>query len=101
MKIVSIDTMRRLESEAVVSGIPEYRLMRRAGIGAASLLEKYCISKFRRVVFFCGGGNNAGDALVCAGSLALPHVIVPCRSLESLKGAAAEALQLGSYVRNG
>ena len=93
MKIVSIDTMRRLESEAVVSGIPEYRLMRRAGIGAASLLEKYCISKFRRVVFFCGGGNNAGDALVCAGSLALPHVIVPCRSLESLKGAAAEALK--------
>lgn len=93
MKIISVDTMRRLESAAVASGISEYRLMRRAGTGAARFIETYCRSKFRRVVFFCGGGNNAGDALVCAGALQLPHVIVPCRDLHALKGAAAEAFK--------
>ena len=104
MKIVSVDTMRRLEECAVASGISEYRLMRRAGAGAAALIEKFSSNRFRRVVFFCGGGNNAGDALVCAGFLNIPHLILPARPLEDLKGAAGEAfrewggkLNIGSF----
>lgn len=93
MKIVSVATMRRLEREAVGSGISEYRLMRRAGIGAAAALERFAKGKFRRVVFFCGSGNNAGDAVVAAGSLRLPHVLLPFRPLEVLKGAAASAVR--------
>ena len=62
MKIISAATMRVLEKKAVESGISEYRLMRRAGMGAAAVIEKFAATRFRRVVFFCGGGNNAGDA---------------------------------------
>ena len=92
MKIISVAAMRALEAKAVGRGIPEYRLMYRAGTGAAAVIEKFALSRFRRVVFFCGGGNNAGDAIVCAGTLtALPHVLLPFRDLSQLKGAAAEA----------
>ena len=91
MKIVSVDTMRRLEKAAVESGVSEYKLMRRAGAGAAAVIEKYCASRFRRAVFFCGGGNNAGDAIVCAGLLNIPHVVIFTRPPDSFKGAAAEA----------
>ena len=92
MKIISVDTMRRLEQSAIASGVDGYRLMRRAGTAAAAIIERFSANRFRRAVFFCGGGNNAGDALVCAASLAMPHVIIPVRPLENLKGEAAEAL---------
>ena len=97
MKIVSVDTMRRLEKAAVESGVSEYKLMRRAGAGAAAVIEKYCASRFRRAVFFCGGGNNAGDAIVCAGLLNIPHVVIFTRSPDSFKGAAAEAYKERSF----
>ena len=93
MKIISVGTMRKAERAAADSGIPEYRLMRRAGIGAAAALERFAKGRFRRVVFFCGSGNNAGDAVVAAGSLDLPHVLLPFRPLEELKGAAASAVR--------
>ena len=93
MKIVSVGTMRALERAAVNSGVSEYRLMRRAGIGAAAALERFAKGRFRRVVFFCGSGNNAGDAVVAAGSLTLPHVLLPFRPLEELRGAAADAVR--------
>lgn len=85
--------MRALEKRAVESGVSEYRLMRRAGTGAAALIEEFAANRFRRVVFFCGSGNNAGDAVVAAGSLSMPHVLLPFRSLDSLTGAAAEAVK--------
>ena len=91
MKIISVGTMRRLEAGAVESGTSEYRLMRRAGAGAAAVIEKYSSSRFRRAVFFCGGGNNAGDAIVCAGLLNIPHVVIFTRPPDTFKGAAAEA----------
>ena len=93
MKIISVAAMRRAERAAAESGIPEYRLMRRAGIGAAAALERFARGRFRRVVFFCGSGNNAGDAVVAAGSLKLPHLLLPFRPLEELKGAAASAVR--------
>ena len=94
MKIVSVETMRRLERKAADSGIAEYRLMRRAGTGAAEIIENFSAGRFRRAVFFCGGGNNAGDAIVAAGSLKdMPHVLLPFRDLTQLKGAAAEAFR--------
>ena len=47
MKIISIAAMRALEERAVVSGIPEYRLMRRAGTRAAAVLEEFAGDRFR------------------------------------------------------
>ena len=94
MKIISVAAMRALEAKAVESGLPEYRLMRRAGTGAAAVLEKFALNRFRRIVFFCGPGNNAGDAIVAAGSLkSLPHAVLPFRDPALLKGAAAEAFK--------
>lgn len=94
MKIVSVETMRQLERKATDSGIAEYRLMRRAGTGAAEIIEIFSAGRFRRAVFFCGGGNNAGDAIVAAGSLRnMPHLLLPFRDLTQLKGAAAEAFR--------
>ena len=100
MKIVSVETMRLLERKAIDAGIPEYRLMRRAGTGAAEIIEKFSAGRFRRAVFFCGGGNNAGDAVVAAGSLKMPHVLLPFRDLSQLKGAAAEAFREFGPVLN-
>ena len=92
MKIISVAAMRSLEAQAVEKGVPEYRLMRRAGVGAAAVLERFAQNRFRRIVFFCGSGNNTGDAIVAAGSLkSLPHVLLPFRELSQLKGAASEA----------
>ena len=83
MKIISVDTMRRLEQRAGDAGVQGFRLMCRAGTAAAAIIEKYCANRFRRVVFFCGGGNNAGDALVCAKELKLPHLILPSVPLKT------------------
>ena len=94
MKIISVAAMRALEAKAVETALPEYRLMRRAGIGGAAVLEKFAQGRFRRIVFFCGSGNNAGDAIVAAGSLnTLPHILLPFRDLATLKGEAAEAFK--------
>jgi NAD(P)H-hydrate epimerase len=100
MKIISIAAMRALEERAVVSGIPEYRLMRRAGTRAAAVIEEFAGGRFRRVVFFCGGGNNGGDAIVAAASLRLPHVFLPFKELSQLKGAASEAFKEFGHCLN-
>lgn len=93
MKIISVDTMRRLEDKAREAGVQGFRLMCRAGSAAAAIIERFSAGRFRRVIFFCGAGNNAGDALVCAARLQIPHVIVPFRPLESLKNEAGEAFR--------
>ena len=48
---------------------------------------------FSRIVFLCGGGNNGGDALTAAASLAgaFPMAIWLARPLDELRGEAAEA----------
>ena len=41
MKIIRIDTMRKLEQQAIASGVPGYELMRRAGEGAAREIRAF------------------------------------------------------------
>ena len=97
MKIVETSQMRAVEAAAVADGTTEFTLMKRAGRAAAELvsswMRRYGLS---RIVFLCGGGNNAGDALVAA---TLLHVRYPVgiwlyRPLDSLHGAAAQAASL-------
>ena len=69
--------------------------MKRAGEAAADMVSRLMRKfGFSRIVFLCGGGNNAGDALVTASRLhgVFPMRIWSVRPLDALHGAAAEAV---------
>ena len=69
MKAISIAAMRHLEK---ISGIPGPELMLRAGVEAARLIreEFRLYPDRRRLVIVTGRGNNAGDGVVAALTLA-------------------------------
>ena len=94
MKIVETSQMRAAEAAAVTDGTPEFVLMKRAGAAAAALIAAWMRRfDFSRIVFLCGGGNNAGDALVAASILANRYRVALwlARPLEAFHGAAALA----------
>lgn len=93
MRCASVARVRKMEQSAVAAGVPEYELMRRAGIRAAQWIKARYPDAMRFVVL-CGGGNNGGDALVTAAHL-LPYEIVvySSREPESFTGCAASAMR--------
>ena len=97
MKLVSVQTMRRLEDEAVHAGLSGEEMMRRAGLGAAEIAVAFCASRLapeqrRRWIVLAGKGNNAGDAYVVAAHLRrlspLPVAIFATTPPAGLSGAA-------------
>lgn len=74
MKVISIASMRHLEK---ISGIPGPELMLRAGVEAARLIreEFFRYPDRRRIVIVTGKGNNAGDGVVAALTLAADAAI--------------------------
>jgi NAD(P)H-hydrate epimerase len=94
MRIVDTAEMRAAEAAAFARGVSGFQLMRQAGRAAAELITSQVRRfGFSRIVFLCGGGNNAGDALVAASMLAydFPCILYLSRPLSELHGAAAEA----------
>ena len=91
MRIIDVETMRRLEAETIAAGTSGYRLMRRAGEGAAELIREFAGNRFRRAVVLAGGGNNGGDALVVAALLDMPVTVYATRPLTELRGEARQA----------
>lgn len=93
MLTAPVALIRRMENQAVISGIAEYDLMLRAGIRAADYIREF-FPYARRFVILCGGGNNGGDALVAARYL-LPHkvVIFSTKDKVSFTGCAANAVR--------
>ena len=94
MRIVDASEMRAAETAAFARGVSGFLLMRRAGRAAADLISAWARRfAFSRLVFLCGGGNNAGDALVAAALLAeaFPCILYLSRPLAKLHGTAAEA----------
>ncbi|MBN2085976.1 MAG: NAD(P)H-hydrate dehydratase [Anaerolineales bacterium] len=66
-RIVSVEQMRAIESEADRKGMPFERMMECAGEAVfLRASEHYGPVTGRRVVVLCGGGNNGGDGLVAA-----------------------------------
>lgn len=64
--MISVKMMREIENKAKEMGISESIMMENAGANAVRILEKRIRLKGRRVLIFCGTGNNAGDGLVFA-----------------------------------
>ena len=92
MKAISIASMRHLEN---ISGVPGPELMLRAGVEAARLIrEEFLLYPGRRrIVIVTGRGNNAGDGVVAALTLAadaaLPAPVIAAVSPpEQLTGEA-------------
>lgn len=66
MYLVNNAQMRGIEQKAISSGVPSILLMENA---AASLSEIILKDGYKRVLVFCGKGNNGGDGLACARQL--------------------------------
>lgn len=64
MKYATASQMRAIDRRAIVKyGIPSILLMENAGRAVADEARKF---KPRRVVLYCGSGNNGGDGFVAA-----------------------------------
>ena len=68
MWLITPEQMRELDRRTIDEfNVPGTTLMERAGAGVVTnLLEHYGSPKGKRVVVFCGKGNNGGDGLVVA-----------------------------------
>ena len=67
MKVSSVTQMRGLDQSAIRRfGVTQELLMENAGGAAYAVLHKEAGSKGRRVLVFCGLGNNGGDGFVVA-----------------------------------
>ncbi len=86
---------RAKDQELISGGIPGYELMTRAGEAAVQCLEaKWPDAK--RMVIFCGLGNNAGDGYVIARICVLAGhdvLVIQVGSTEKLSGDALTAYQ--------
>ena len=92
MKLLTAAGQRELDRRAAEAGLPTRVLMESAG--AAVAREVLSLGP-RRVIVFCGPGNNGGDGYVAA-RLLLASVETLCaatRPLEELRGDARAAAQ--------
>ncbi|MCJ7634721.1 NAD(P)H-hydrate dehydratase [Candidatus Bathyarchaeota archaeon] len=67
MKLVTSEQMRKIDKITIEKiGIPGLELMEKAGYGSALLAESLLVKKVknRKVIVFCGKGNNGGDGFV-------------------------------------
>ena len=62
--VLTVEEMRAAEQAAMDSGVSEWELMQRAGLGAAQWVLR--MAGGRRVTVLCGPGNNGGDGYVIA-----------------------------------
>ncbi len=67
--VISLQEMRVLDRDLEYHGVSIEKLMERAGAGVADALRSMG-AKGKRVAFFSGTGNNAGDGFVAARLLA-------------------------------
>ncbi len=63
--MITVKGMRQLEEMAFASGATVEELMEKAGKRCAELVESR-LGTGKKILVFCGPGNNGGDGLVCA-----------------------------------
>ena len=91
--MISVADMRKAEHEAAFMGISEALMMENAGANAAKIAGSMFGLKGRKILVFCGTGNNAGDGLVFARHALISGGIVYVyfvKGHESLKPLALE-----------
>ncbi len=100
MKVLTAAQMREVDRRTQELGIPGIILMENAGQRVVEFLERaYAPLAGRRIVVFCGKGNNGGDGLVIARQL---YTRIRPRALDvvlaadpgELKGEAAENFRM-------
>lgn len=100
MYLVTNTQMKAIEQKAIMSGVPSLLLMENA---AMSLTKLIIADNYKKVLLFCGKGNNGGDGLACARQLfahginvTIIFVGMPNRSTEdcSINLNAAKALNI-------
>jgi NAD(P)H-hydrate epimerase len=73
MKLVTSEQMRKIDKTTIEEiGIPGLELMEKAGLGSALLAKRNWDGEVenKKVVIFCGKGNNGGDGFVVGRYLA-------------------------------
>ena len=66
---VTCAQMKEIEAKAAASGLSYYQMMENAGIGAAEFIMAKEAVAGKRILVFCGKGNNGGDGFVAARKL--------------------------------
>jgi len=100
MKVLTAQEMREVDRRAIELGIPGIVLMENAGLRVFEFLaERFAPLSRRRIVIFCGKGNNGGDGFIIARHLLLRarpaslHVLFASDPSE-LQGDAATAFRM-------
>ncbi len=76
MKLSTAEQMRKMDSMAVEKGIQDIVLMENAALKSFNEVAKRMDVRGKRVVVFCGAGNNGGDGLAIARHLHNAHANV-------------------------
>ena len=68
--VVTCSKMKEIERRAAEGGLTYYQMMENAGSGAADFILRSADVSGKRILVFCGKGNNGGDGFVVARKLA-------------------------------
>ena len=96
MLFLPANIIRKLDAEAIASGISGEILMENAGYGAFRFLQNIAAPNANSFLIFAGKGNNAGDAFVVARHLiqSKKYVEIICLAeLDQYKGDAKTNLE--------
>ena len=93
MWVVTAEQMQTLDRRTIQeTKVPAITLMERAGTGAMThLIEAYGSPKGKKVVIFCGKGNNGGDGFVVARLLAKRGAKLKVALMAPLKALSPDA----------
>ena len=73
--MISGSEIKVLDKNAEFYDVPTISLMENAGKGVADFINKDLRLKDKKIVIFCGTGNNSGDGLVAARYLSKKHLV--------------------------
>ena len=66
---VTCSQMKEIEKKAAEEGLSYYQMMENAGLAAADFIKSKGNVQGKRILVFCGKGNNGGDGFVVARAL--------------------------------
>ncbi|RKY87765.1 bifunctional ADP-dependent NAD(P)H-hydrate dehydratase/NAD(P)H-hydrate epimerase [candidate division KSB1 bacterium] len=98
-RVLTVKQMRNIDSYTINElGIPGMVLMERAALAVVDEIRDYLGSlKNKRILIFCGSGNNGGDGFAAARELIIKEAdvkIYVCTEKEKIKGDALINLQI-------